>query len=316
MKIVVTGASGLLGANFSIHAQQSGHDVLALYHRHRIQLPYTYCRQIDLSDREQIDAMIETIRPDWIVHAAALTDVDWCEENRQAVQQVNVEATRHLANVCKNVGTRLLCVSSDSVFSGSVGNYSENDKPEPVNVYARSKYQGEIIVTDILQKHSLIVRTNFYGWSPAHKSSLSEWVLQRLQSGQGVPGFQDIRISPILTNHLSRTILEMIAKDLKGVFHVSGSTPVSKYDFALEIARTFGVRTDLVTPVSIDDHQLHAPRPKDTTLNIEKISGILRQGMPDLASGLQSFRLLGLSGYSDRLKSFSGVNEYVGITNR
>jgi len=302
--ILVTGASGLLGANFITTAQQRQQSLVAVFHQHDFHLPGIECVSADLTDLNTIE-LVQSFQPAWIVHCAALTNVDWCQLHPEETWRVNVEMSRNLAIAARRAGAKMIYVSTDSVFDGRVGNYDEADLPKPLNVYAESKLAGEKAVLEELQR-SLIVRTNIYGWNMQGKASLAEWVLQRLEAGQPVPGFRDVVFTPILVNELSEIILDMMERQLTGVHHVAGSQPCSKYEFALHLASAFGLDSQLVRSESVDDSTLLAPRPKKTSLQTTKVSGVLGRKMPDVQSGLKRFKLLRDSGFATQLKGLTG----------
>ncbi len=290
--ILITGASGLLGYNFVLTARQRCRRIVALYYSYPLEIPGIQSLKLDLRDSAIVGKLIREYQPSWIVHCAALTNVDWCETHRDETWQVNVEVARHLAVAAREAGSSLVYISSDSLFDGQTGQYSEESLPSPLNVYAESKLAGERAVQAELDD-SLIVRTNIYGWNAQDKLSLAEWMLRRLETGQLLPGFYDIAFTPILVNDLSDIILDMMELKLKGIYHVAGSQTCSKYEFALRIAEVFGLNNGLIRPVAAaDSADLKASRPKNTSLRTDKISAALSRMMPDVESGLQRFKAL------------------------
>ncbi len=305
-RILVTGASGLLGANFVLAALQRGKEVAAVCHVHPLFFPGAETIVADLTDANSTKMIIRAWRPDWIVHCAALTDVDWCETHPEETWAVNVGVTRNLAAVSRAHGSGLVYISTDSVFDGTRGHYAETDTVGPLNVYARSKQAGEEAVQAAGGRY-LIVRTNIYGWNAVDKMNLAEWVLSRLEQGQVVPGFTDVTFSPILVNDLSDLILDMLERRLTGLYHVAGAESCSKYEFACQLAAIFGLDQGRVHPASEMDAGLLAPRPKNTSLQTGKVSKALEQPMPDVASGLRRFKALRDSGFAGQLKRMKGV---------
>jgi dTDP-4-dehydrorhamnose reductase len=298
--ILVTGASGLLGANLVLAAQQRQLGVVAVYHQHHIYLPGIESVQADLTDVEAANGLFRSYEPRWVVHCAAATNVDWCEDHPDGAYRLNADLSRNLASAAQPVGASLLYISTDSVFDGRSGHYAEDDVPAPVNVYAASKLAGEKSVSAVCE-HVLIVRTNIYGWNAQKKQSLAEWVLSRLESNQPVPGFTDVVFTPLLVNDLSEILLDMIHQRRMGLYHVAGSQSCSKYEFARQLGEVFGFDLELVKPVSVDGSNLRAPRPKNTSLRAEKISHALGRVMPDVQAGLRRFKQLRDSGFVAQL---------------
>jgi len=234
---------------------------------------------------------MKRFRPSWIIHCAAMTNVDWCETNPRDAYSMNGQVTRELVRGAKRAGASLLYISTDSVFDGRKGNYTEEDEPSPLNVYGRSKLIGEKAVQEEGES-SLIVRTNIYGWNIQNKQSLAEWILATLESGQSVPGFVDVFFTPILVNDLSEILLEMVDRQLTGLYHVAGSQVCSKYEFAVELADLFGLDKSLIKAASLADSFLKANRPPNTSLRTTRISQTLGRPMPDLMSGIRRLKSL------------------------
>jgi dTDP-4-dehydrorhamnose reductase len=304
--IVVTGASGLLGASFVHSAQTDGWDVLGLYGKHPIKIPGARCVHVDFAEGDSARRLLEGHRFEWIVHCAAATDVDWCQEHPREAGLINAEVSGSLAAVARESGAGFVYVSTDSVFDGKGGCYSEDMLPAPVNEYARSKLAGEEAVRGELAR-ALIVRTNVYGWRALPRLSLAEWMLSMLESGQRVPGFSDVVFTPILVNDLTGIILEMMTRGLCGIYHVAGAESCSKYEFALRLAEVFALDRRLVDDASLGSSALRAPRPKDTSLNTRRISQALGKSMPDLISGLKGLRMLRESGFLAELREWRGA---------
>jgi len=301
--IVVTGASGLLGASVVTHARDLGREVVGICHRNLLRVPGIRTCAVDLTDRQAVRAFFEPLRPESIIHCAAATGVDWCEDHPEQAEQLNVKAASFLAEVAQELNARLIYISTDSVFDGQRGNYSETDQPAPLSVYAKSKWRGE---QEVLRRHSspLIVRVTIYGWNAQPKQSFAEWVLDEITAGKQVRGFADVYFCPMLANDVADVLLSMLDRGLSGIYHVVSSERISKYDFAKRVAETFNLGMDHVVPMSILDAKLRAPRPVDPSLNTEKIGAALGRLMPDIDSGLRRFRDLHEHGYHNQLKSF------------
>lgn len=301
--IVVTGASGLLGVSVVTQVRDLGRQVVGICNRNLLRVPgMQFCR-LDLTDRKSVHALLAPLRPEGIIHCAATTNVDECEDHPELAEQVNVQASSFLAEIAQELNSRFVYISTDSVFDGKRGNYSETDQPAPLSVYAKSKWRGE---QEVLRRHSspLIVRVTIYGWNAQPKQSFGEWVLDEIAAGKQVRGFADVYFCPVLANDVAEVLLTMLDRGLSGIYHVVGSERISKYEFAKRVAMTFNLGTDRVTPMSITEARLRAPRPVDPSLNTEKIRTALGRPMPDVDTGLRRFRALHESGYHNQLKNF------------
>jgi dTDP-4-dehydrorhamnose reductase len=307
--ILVTGASGLLGASLVSLAHEEGREVVGLYHRHPVHIDGVKLLAVDLADQVETCRIFRELKPSSVVHCAAATDVDWCEEHPDEARRVNVTVPAAIAGISSRSDVRLLYISTDSVFDGECGNYAEADTPAPVNEYAKTKLQGE---REVLRQNptASIARVNLYGWNAQNKDSLAEWVLKQLTLGSLVPGFSDVVFCPILANDLAGVMLALLDQDRAGLYHVVGSEPVSKYEFARRVASTFGFDPEQVVPTRMADARLKARRPRDTSLNTEKICAALGRSMPDVEAGLRRFAQLRERGYADRIKGYpTGTRE-------
>ncbi len=291
----------MLGANFLLEAQSQEKSVAGVYHQHPFSSAGIDTISADLTERSETRRIVSETNPRWIVHCAAVTNVDLCEEQPDLAERVHVQMTRNLIETANEIGARIVYVSTDSVFDGERGNYHEDDPPAPRSVYARTKLAGEKLVHDAGRKH-LIVRTNIFGWNAQPKQSLAEWILSRLESGITVPGFVDAFFNPILVNDLAGLILEMMDKNLSGLHHVAGSERCSKHEFARRLARTFGQDENLIHSASLQASTLRAPRPRDSSLNTDGICRLLGRRMPTVDEGLQHFKALRHSGFVATLK--------------
>jgi dTDP-4-dehydrorhamnose reductase len=293
-RLLITGSTGLLGATLVLAAAKR-HEVIAGCRQPMIDFRDAESVPLDLKDEGAMAAAVSALRPTVIVHCAAATHVDQCEDCPEMAMEVNVEGTASLARAAASVGACLVYVSTDSVFDGRHGGYTEEDIPHPLNVYARSKWLGELAVQKEAPDH-VIVRTNLYGWNVAPKESLGEWILGRLRSGERISGFQDVVFSPLLVDDLVDMLLAIIGSTVRGVYHLSARDAVSKFDFARCLARQFGLDQELVIAGSVSSARLRAPRPLLTSLNPAKAEAALGRAMPTVEEGLRRFQLLEVSG--------------------
>jgi dTDP-4-dehydrorhamnose reductase len=247
--------------------------------------------------------LVTAIRPTHIIHCAAATNIDWCEEHPAQAEQVNAQASAFLAGLACEFKAQFVYISTDAVFDGKQGNYSESDEPAPLNAYARSKLQGEQEVLRLCPS-ALVARVNIYGWNGQNKLSLAEWILEQLAAGKQVPGFTDVHFTPMLANDLAEVLLAMLDRKLVGLYHVVGSERVSKFEFARRVAAVFGFDPERVLPTRAAEAGLRAVRPPDISLNSGKVTVDLGRAMPDLDSGLRRFRALRDAGYPLQLKSY------------
>ncbi len=303
--MVITGVSGLMGANLALEARRTW-DVTGFYNHHAVHLDNVECLPVDLTRMEDVIGLCDRLNPAVLVHLAACTNVDWCEEHPNEAYRVNVETTKYLAQWAARSGSRFLFMSTDSVFDGLKGGYVESDPVSPLNCYAATKCGAETAVREAGPRH-LIIRANIYGWNLQPKLSLAEWILSRAETGREIPGFTDIIFAPILVNTLAEIIFKMLELDVVGTFHVAGSKALSKYDFAKEVVRLFGCEQSLVTATTSERSALRARRPSNTWLRTDKLQTNCGVIAPPLQEDLIKFKKLRDSGKVICLKSMSGA---------
>ena len=275
MKLLITGASGLYGsklAQLATSRQHKGYsaDILG-------QAAYGEPVQIDITDKAQIEATFQKLNPDVVIHAAVLTDVDKCELNRELAWKINVEGTVNVAQAAKDCGAFLLNISTDYVFDGEKGNYTETDLPSPVSFYGYTKLKSEEAVKKILTKYCIARTSVIYGSTPAAgKINFALWLLNKLTNKEQTSVFTDQWNSPTLNTSLAEMTLEVAERKIAGTFHLSGATRISRYDFATLFAKIFELDGSLLVPILSKDLKFPAKRPKDSSLNTAKAQQTLK----------------------------------------
>ncbi len=302
-RLLITGATGRLGSNLMRQAAEP-YDVTGWAHSSPRALTGGKMCCVDLTDHALTLKYLRELRlevPEVIVHCAAMTDVDRCQREPALARSVNVDATETVAQWAAQHGVYFVFLSTDSVFDGRRGRYSEMDVPAPVNEYARTKLAAEEAV-HLCNPDALILRTNFYGWSFNEKPSLGEWMLEKLARREQLRAFADVRFNPLLVNDLAEIILALIARRPSGVFHVAAGSDCSKYEFALLLAETFGIDSGTVSPICVQEIAFDAPRPKNTTLAVDKVARFLNIDLPPVEESLRAFKELLDTGYVAALK--------------
>jgi dTDP-4-dehydrorhamnose reductase len=302
-KLLVTGASGLLGANFVTETAPM-HDVTAVSHSHPLKLAGVTTVEADLSVEENV-AMVREIQPEWVVHCAAETNVDLCEDEPEHAFRMNRDMARWIAREAHDVQAKLLHISTDAVFDGLKPFETEEDVPRPMNVYGQSKFAGEEAV---LQEHgeALIVRTNFFGWNAQRKNSLSEMFLHKLSNQEKCQGFVDVKVKSIFVIELVGILLKMMDAGLSGVYHVLAGNCLSKYDFGVALAHIFNFDPGLIEPIQVDQLGLRAYRPRNLCHSTEKLEQSLKIELPTIEDGIRNFQQKRLDGTADRLRAMAG----------
>jgi len=261
LKILITGASGLLGSKVAEVAVERGFKVYSCYSTHEVNFGNPL--KLNILDFTSVLSTVEQINPNFVVHAAALTDVDLCEKDKNLAFNVNVLGTKNIVEACKKVNAHLVYISTDYVFSGEKGYYREQDETNPLNYYGFTKLEGEKIV-ESSNLSCLIARASvIYGSRPAAgKVNFALWAIEKLKKGEVVRAVDDQFVSPTLNTNLAEMLLEAIEKGLTGVYHMSGATRISRFDFVTKLAKIFNIELSLVKAVSMNDLKWVAKRPK------------------------------------------------------
>lgn len=299
---LLTGVSGLLGLNAAKVLLQDGHELTGISSRHEVKMHGLAWLACDLGDAGALQALVRRLKPKIIIHAAAATDVDWCQKNPDAAFILNAQACGSLASVANEVGAKIIYISTDSVFDGRKGGYSEDDEPNPLNVYARTKWEGERLVA-AEAANWVVLRTNIFGWNGQNKSSLAEWIVQELRAGREITGFEDVVFSPLLASDLGCVISQIIRRDLRGLYHAGSATRISKLKFAQRLARLFHLDENLIRPGKLADRGLSAQRPLDTSLSSAGLEKDLGAPLATLEEGLGRFHEQEKNGWAQALKN-------------
>jgi dTDP-4-dehydrorhamnose reductase len=300
-EVLVTGAGGLLGAHVCLAAAARGMRVTGTVHRNPVSLAGVETAAADLARADDVRALLRGVRPAWVVHCAAMTEVDRAEDHPGEAARGNVQATALLARAAAEAGAVLVYVSTDAVYPGDRGGYAEDDATGPVNEYARSKLAGEDAVRAAGPEH-VVARANLFGWNARPRQGLAEWVLGRLEAGAEVPGFADVWFNPLEAAALAETLLDLAAGPHRGTVNAGAADRVSKYGFARMVAETFGFDPGRVRAGSAADVAFRAPRPRDTSMDVSRLAAWLGRTPPTVRAGIERFRRQRDDGYLDRLK--------------
>jgi dTDP-4-dehydrorhamnose reductase len=304
-RILITGASGLLGLNLSL-LETDRHVIIGVDRSKLAGTPFELIRA-DLLDRQAADHILDSVRPDAIIHTAANANVDACESDPQGAQRLNAELPGELAEACAKRGIHLVHISTDAVFDGTLDHaYIESDAPNPLGVYAQTKLAGERNVL-AANPQAIVARVNFFGWSLSGSRSLSEFFFNKLSAGEECNGFTDVYFCPLFVGDLAETLVKMLDKNLSGLYHVVGSDALSKYAFGQRIARQFGFDPDLVIPRSVEESGLKARRSHNLRLSIHKLSTDLGQEIPSVSTGIQQFYTQAQQGYPQKMRSYQQI---------
>ena len=270
MKLLIIGASGILGSRLLNDAISKKWDTLGTYCSHECDgLIY-----LDVRDMSSMEKAFNFFRPKTVVMAGGITDVDLCTLKPKLAEDVNIKGTLNLVKKIKEYGSKLVYISTDYIFDGENGPYKEEDKTNPINKYGETKLEAENIVRTKLKEH-LIVRTcQLYGIaerSPAPNKNFAIKIIHNMQNNKKVYAADDLYSTPTYAGSLSEIIIKLIEKNSKGIYHGAGAEFINRYDYVNKIADVFGLNKNLIQRVKLKDLELKAKRPKKGGLKIDKI---------------------------------------------
>jgi dTDP-4-dehydrorhamnose reductase len=263
-RILVCGSNGLLGQRLALLlCTQTQYEVLNTSHHRsfvfdRQLFDYT---QLDIRRKGDTKSLISSFQPDVIVNAAAVTDVDWCEEHREEAWHVNVVGVENLVEAAKKVGAKLIHASTDYVFDGRSGPYSEQDRPAPLSYYGKTKLAGENAVRISGIPHAIVRTVVLFGYGIDVRDNFALWVVKKLQAGKRIHCATDMVGNPTYVADLSYAVTRIFELNRKGLFHLCGPERLSRFEFAHKIARAFELDGSLIAPVVTAELDRPAHRP-------------------------------------------------------
>ena len=268
-RIVITGGSGLLGLNWAL-ARKQFDEVYLFLHKRSLSIDGINTQFVDLQNSSEIGRVLKIIKPDLVVHTAALTDVDLCEEFPSESKSSNVDIAVNVARQAFKLNIPLAHISTDHLFDGASAKYTEDDSIHPVNTYGCHKALAESLVQEVHPK-SLIIRTCFFGWGPKYRRSFSDYIIDALRSNQNVTLYDDVVFSPINVTDLIRIVHELVELNSEGVFNVCARDSISKYEFGVRLAESQGLESELIQPIQASRLRRKVKRPVNLSLSDKKL---------------------------------------------
>lgn len=290
-KVLITGANGLLGQAL-VKTFLADYDVLALARDSASKLPFDgfLYKAGDLADRAGLRDCVTEFVPNYIVNAAAYTNVDGSETEREACWRANVTGVENLVYAAQKVDARLIHVSTDYVFDGKHGPYKEDDTPNPLGFYARSKLAGENALITSKANFAIARTMVLYGTGYGIRANFVTWAIGQLRQGKPIRVVDDQFGNPTLASELAGALRTLAESGKSGVFHLSGSEVIERCSFARRIAETFGLDEALISPVNTAEFKQPAPRPLKSGFIVEKAGKELGVHMSNVMGGLEKFR--------------------------
>jgi len=286
MKFLVTGSAGLIGSQIVKDLVQKNYTTYSCYHDekplHGIPIP------LDLSDKNQIIETLQEIKPDRIIHLAAMTGVDLCESEKELATLINTKATEILAKQAAKQNVFFLYVSTDYVFNGINGMKKEDDPSNPLGFYGTSKLEGELVLNKLASSWCIARTSTPFGIHPT-KKSFPLWVKENLEAKKQIPVLIDQFTSPTYVPNLSKMLIEITTRQIIGTIHVSGATRISRYALAELVANKLHLDKNFLIPTKIDTMNWKAQRPKDSSLDVSLATELLNQQPQKIEQSIELF---------------------------
>jgi dTDP-4-dehydrorhamnose reductase len=287
MRLLITGLNGFVAGSIVAQARKTW-EVHGVDITEAMGLPTNvHGHQLDLMDKDKVAALFHQISPNAVIHTAAMANIDVCENNKELAWKVNVEITETIAGLCQTKGIKMIVCSTDTVFDGEKGHYSETDLPAAVNHYAKTKIEAERIVLAASSKN-VVARLSLVMGMPVMgkgNSFLAE-TIERLKRGEKVKFPENEIRTPIDVVTLGAALTELAGNDFGGIIHLSGNTRINRYEMAIHIAKTLGYDAGLVEGTNSNALAGRAPRPNDASMENGLAKSILKTPMLTLDEGL------------------------------
>ena len=285
-KFLVTGSAGLIGTQIVKDLLEMNFEVYSCYTKNKPEVGIS--KHLELTEENEIRSVLNEVKPDVVIHLGAMTDVDQCEEQKEIASLINEKATQIIAEESVKINAFFIYVSTDYVFDGKTGMKNEEDTPNPVNFYGKSKLDGEIILKKLIPSCSIIRTSTPFGLHPK-KKTFPLWVKENLESKNEIPVVIDQFTSPTYVPNLSKMIIEVAGKKNTGIIHLAGRTRISRYEFAKKIAEKLNLDPNFLKPIKIADMKWQAKRPQDSSLDVSKAHSILDNKPQDIEESLGFF---------------------------
>lgn len=292
-KILLTGANGLLGQKLvKLIAAQEGFRLIATgrgENRNPVyeDTPYTYL-QMDITDSEQVMNIISKEKPEYIIHTAAMTNVDECEEDKEGCWKNNVEAVKYLVEAAEKNNVFFLHLSTDFIFDGISGPYNEEAEPAPVSYYGESKLEAERIVQNASVKWAIARTVLVYGLAyDMSRSNIILWVKKSLEDKKTIQVVNDQWRTPTLAEDLAMGCFLIVKNNATGIFNISGKDLLNPYQMAVMTANYFQLDSSLITETDGTSFQQKAKRPPKTGFDISKAQKVLGYNPCSFEQGIE-----------------------------
>ncbi|MFO7888941.1 MAG: dTDP-4-dehydrorhamnose reductase [bacterium] len=270
--ICITGGNGLLGSKLVMAAKDQYRIInIDLAASALCPVENLFYYQVDITDKEKITNLIDDIKPECVFHTAALTNVDACEREKNKAWDINVLGTENLIQACQSFPCKFIHLSTDYIFNGNNGPYSEDDLPSPISVYGKTKLESEKIVQNNFKDYIIARTMILYGYFPGVRKNFITWLIDQLQQRNTIQIVTDQYGTPTLADDCAEALLTLFKKNARGIYHTAGRDLINRYDMAKKLIDIFEFKNTFLSPITSDQLNQDAPRPLNSGLKTDKI---------------------------------------------
>ena len=267
-RVLITGSSGLLGSN-ALNFFAKNYQVGAIYNKREIDVNLKNVKAFYLT-KDSLNQIVNLFKPDIIINAAGLTNVEYCQKNHKQAFLANCFFAESIAKISRSLGIKFVHISTDHLWSDNTKFRDESSIPDPINIYAESKLCAEQKVLNA-NNEAIIIRTNFFGWGPSYRNSFSDFIIFNLLQKNNISLYKDVFFTPIHIDILLRALEKLIKKDVLGIYNVVGTDRVSKFEFGLQLCKKFNLDEGLISKINYMDLKSTVNRPLEMSLSNNKL---------------------------------------------
>ena len=279
-KILIIGGSSILGINLaSLYSKDN--DVFLLLHKRIIQFPDIKTYVLNNYFDQKLNNLIEEINPNIIINCSAFTNIEDCERNPILAKKINITLARHISEIANRLKIKLVHISTDHVSSGETKFLGESIICNPLNTYAKTKYEAE---TEILNQNleAIILRINFFCWGTTYKQSFSDLIINSLRNREKIYLFKDVYFTPVHIQTIYEVLKEMLHNNLSGIYNISSNERISKLEFGMLIANIFKFEKEFIVSSKLSDRKDLTIRPFDMSLSNVKLKKAIRTNITSI----------------------------------
>lgn len=291
MRVFIAGASGFIGSILFGYFLKE-HETYGSYYSN----PVKGLIHLDIRDRNAVNDILTSLRPDVIIHPAANPNVEYCEEHPGETWKINVEGSENLIRSARNIGAKFVFFSSDYIFDGKSGPYSEEDIPCPINEYGKQKLAVETLITSSLEDYIIARITVVYGWERNGKNYVMG-IIRNLKNGRHMKIPYDQVGSPTYANNMVQVIMSLIEADRTGIYHAAGRDLMDRYTFAKIVANVFELDQHFLIPAATEELGQKARRPLNAGMKIGKVETESAVHLMGAREGLEEMKKNNAAGY-------------------